>query len=174
MKLRRLPLFDIMFVLLLMLLAFSRAQAQAPAATYTAYLPLVVSSPSSIADQVLEATNALRARAGCAPLSLAPALTRAAQEHSAEMARHGYISHTGLNGSSPQQRARATGYVGLAGWENVAAGYTTPAAVVAGWEASPGHRANMLNCELREVGIGMAENNASDYGFFWTQAFGRP
>jgi uncharacterized protein YkwD len=174
MKLRRIPLFDIAFVLLLMLLAFSHANAQAPAAAHTAYLPLVVASPPTYAEQVLQATNALRAQAGCKPLSIAPALMQAAQGHSAEMATHDFVSHTGLDGSSPQQRAQATGYAGLAGWENVAAGYPTAAAVVSGWQASPGHRANMLNCDLKEVGIGMAENEASDYGVYWTQAFGRP
>lgn len=156
------------------LLAFARAHAQTPAATYSAYLPLVVSSSPSIAEQVIQATNSLRSQAGCPALRLAPALALAAQAHSADMAQHNYISHTGLDGSSPEQRAKATGYAGLAGWENVAAGYQTPADVVAGWEASPGHRANMLNCQLTEIGIGMAENDASDYGFYWTQAFGQP
>lgn len=174
MKLRRIPLFDTAFVLLLILLAFSRAHAQAPAAAHSAYLPLVVASPPTIAEQVIQATNALRAQAGCAPLTLAPALMRAAEAHSAEMAAHDYVSHTGLDGSSPQQRALATGYAGLAGWENVAAGYSTAAAVVQGWQASPGHRANMLNCDLREVGVGMAENDAGSYGVYWTEAFGRP
>ena len=126
MKLRRIPLFDIAFVLLLILLAFSRASVQA-AAPYTAYLPLVVAAPPTYAEQVLQATNALRAQAGCKPLAIAPALMRAAEGHSAEMAAHDYVSHTGLNGSSPQQRALATGYAGLAGWENVAAGYPSAA-----------------------------------------------
>lgn len=174
MSLRRLPLFDIAFVLVLVLLAFGRAHAQTPAATYTAYLPLVVSSSLSIAEQVLQATNTLRGQAGCGALHLAPALAQAAQSHSVDMAQHNYISHTGLDGSTPEQRAKATGYAGLAGWENVAAGYETPAAVVAGWASSPGHRANMLDCQLTEIGIGMAENHASDYGFYWTQTFGRP
>lgn len=170
----RLPLFDIALVLLLVLLAFGRAYAQAPAAAYTVYLPLVRTSGLSTTEQVLQATNALRAQAGCPALTLAPALTQAAQGHSDDMAAHDQLSHAATDGSTPQQRAQHAGYAGIAGWENIAAGYQTPAAAVAGWEASSDHRANMLNCALTQIGIGVAENDASAYRFYWTQAFGRP
>jgi uncharacterized protein YkwD len=44
--------------------------------------------------------------------------------------------------------------------------------VVSGWMASPGHRANILNCRLRNVGIGYGESSGSAYGTYWVQDFG--
>ena len=48
--------------------------------------------------------------------------------------------------------------------ENVAAGYSTPAAVVRAWMNSKGHRANILNGRYTEIGVG-------NVGKFWTQTF---
>ncbi len=45
-----------------------------------------------------------------------------------------------------------TGYTYAA--ENIAAGYTTPAAVVQGWMTSPGHRENILALDVWELGVG--------------------
>jgi uncharacterized protein YkwD len=39
---------------------------------------------------------------------------------------------------------------------------------------SPGHRANILNCRLRQLGVGYASNSASTYRTYWTQDFGTP
>jgi len=39
---------------------------------------------------------------------------------------------------------------------------------------SPGHRANILNCALKEIGVGYATDSASRYGVYWTQDFGTP
>ena len=54
--------------------------------------------------------------------------------------------------------------------------HTTAAEVVAGWynETPPndGHRRNILNCALTEIGVGYANNSASQYGTYWTQDFG--
>ena len=47
---------------------------------------------------------------------------------------------------------------------------TAPAAVVRAWMASPGHRANILNCRLRHLGVGVALSRGQ---LWWTQDFGR-
>jgi uncharacterized protein YkwD len=50
-------------------------------------------------------------------------------------------------------------------------GYRTPAAVMAGWMDSDGHRANILNCDFEAIGVGLArDSNGTAY---WTQVFGR-
>jgi uncharacterized protein YkwD len=36
--------------------------------------------------------------------------------------------------------------------------------------ASPGHRANILNCTYRDIGVGYATGGS--YGTYWTQTFG--
>jgi uncharacterized protein YkwD len=122
-------------------------------------------------DEVLALTNAERAKVGCAALRLNTALRTAARNHSTDMARNNYFSHTGRNGSSPGDRMRAAGYDTSRGWaENIAAGYRTPAAVMDGWMNSTGHRNNILNCNLRALGVGAARVGTGQ--IYWTQAFG--
>jgi uncharacterized protein YkwD len=54
--------------------------------------------------------------------------------------------------------------------ENIAKGYRSAEAVVRGWMNSPGHRRNILNCDARSMGVGVAVRNNEP---FWTQDFGR-
>ena len=123
------------------------------------------------ADQVLALVNAHRVQAGCVPLVQNGHLQIAAQKHSAEMASLSRFSHRGVNGFNSQQRASAAGY-GARVVENIAAGQQGPREVVADWMASPGHRRNILNCNARSTGIGIAEGGR--YGVYWTQKFGGP
>ncbi|XVQ12060.1 CAP domain-containing protein [Spirillospora sp. CA-255316] len=113
-------------------------------------------------------TNKERAKEGCAPLRIDARLVTAARRHSADMAANDYFDHTSRNGDSPWKRMEAAGYPSP-GAENIAKGYGTAAAVVAGWMKSPGHRANILNCKLRAIGVGMASGSG---GPWWTQDFG--
>jgi hypothetical protein len=50
MKQRHGPLFDLVFVLLFVLLAFGRTHAQAPAAAFTLYLSLAMTPAPSTVD----------------------------------------------------------------------------------------------------------------------------
>jgi uncharacterized protein YkwD len=40
------------------------------------------------------------------------------------------------------------------------------------WMNSAGHRANILNCDLRNIGVGLAYN--AKHTPYWTQDFGTP
>ncbi|MFN2323641.1 MAG: CAP domain-containing protein, partial [Trueperaceae bacterium] len=51
--------------------------------------------------------------------------------------------------------------------ENVAAGYPSVDAVMAGWLGSDGHCANLMNPGFTEFGAG-------ESGRYWTQGFARP
>lgn len=130
------------------------------------------------ACQVVVLTNKERAAGGCPPLEVSPQLAAAALAHSEDMALNDFFSHTGLDGTTFVDRIEATGYDWWAVAENIAAGYPTPERVVAGWMASPGHRANILNCELTEIGVGyyFLENDtgAETYRHYWTQDFATP
>ncbi|MGM1063342.1 CAP domain-containing protein [Saccharothrix sp. Mg75] len=119
--------------------------------------------------KVVELTNAERAANGCPALTADDRLGRAARAHSADMAARNYFSHTSLDGRSFVDRVKAAGHPGP-GAENIAAGQRTAEAVVKGWMESPGHRANILNCELKTLGAGMARGGS--YGTYWTQNFG--
>ncbi|MFB4313571.1 CAP domain-containing protein [Actinomadura sp. 21ATH] len=113
-------------------------------------------------------TNKERAAKGCPALRIDARLVRSARAHSRDMAANDYFSHTSRNGDSPWKRMEEAGYPSP-GAENIAKGYPTAAAVVEGWMNSPGHRANILNCDLRAIGVGMATGGGGPY---WTQNFG--
>ncbi|MFC9294253.1 CAP domain-containing protein [Streptomyces sp. NPDC057011] len=124
-------------------------------------------APTGAAAEVLALVNQERAAAGCPALTVNAKLTKAAQDHSADMAAHNTMSHTGSDGSDPGQRITRAGYAWQTYGENVAYGYSTAAKVMEGWMNSPGHRANILNCSFKEIGIGLAQP-----GQYWTQDFG--
>ncbi|MFI0353170.1 CAP domain-containing protein [Actinomadura sp. 9N407] len=124
---------------------------------------------ASTAGQVVSLTNAERAKHGCRPLTLDGRLQNAAQRHSADMAARGFFSHTSPEGKSPGDRITAAGYRWSTYGENIAAGQPTPSSVVSAWMKSPGHRANILNCSFRHIGIGLARKGGTPN---WTQVFG--
>ncbi|WUJ02040.1 CAP domain-containing protein [Streptomyces sp. NBC_00391] len=117
--------------------------------------------------RVLTLVNAEREKAGCSPVTVDSKLTKAAQDHSQDMADHTNMSHTGSDGSSMSDRLARVGYRFSTAGENVAAGYGTADTVMDGWMNSPGHKANILNCAFKEIGIGLAGP-----GNYWTQNFG--
>ncbi|MGW0839696.1 CAP domain-containing protein [Streptomyces sp. NPDC002787] len=125
------------------------------------------SADSGPTARVLALVNAERQKAGCAPVTENAKLTKAAQNHSQDMADHQNMSHTGSDGSSMTDRLARVGYAYRSAGENVAAGYGTADSVMDGWMNSPGHRANILNCGFKEIGIGLAQP-----GNYWTQNFG--
>ncbi|MFD8493743.1 CAP domain-containing protein [Amycolatopsis sp. NPDC059657] len=122
---------------------------------------------SSLGDQVVSLVNKERAKVGCKPLGNDSRLALAAQRHSDDMSKRNYFSHTSLDGSDFGQRAVRAGYPNPAA-ENIAMGYTSAAQVMQGWMASDGHRHNILECSLKNVGVGVATQ-----GWYWTQDFGR-
>ncbi len=101
-------------------------------------------------------------------------LEEAAQGHSTSMAENDFFSHTGLDGSTPGDRIRATGYIWHSYGENIAAGYGDAQAAMDGWMASPGHCANVMGAGFTEMGAAMASDSASRYGLYWTQDFAMP
>jgi uncharacterized protein YkwD len=101
------------------------------------------------------------------PLALDARLTLAAQVHADDMHARGTMSHTGSDGSNPGVRIARTGYVGATWGENVAAGYPSVDAVMAGWLGSDGHCANLMNPAFTEFGAG-------ESGRYWAQVFARP
>lgn len=116
------------------------------------------------AAEVFRLVNVQRVQAGCTELRADTQLTAAAQLHSEDMSANNYMSHTSKDGRSASDRASAQGYSAFSG-ENVAKGYRSAADVMDGWMNSPGHRANILNCESVALGVGVS-------GDAWTQVFG--
>jgi serralysin len=131
---------------------------------------------STFVDQVLVLTNQFRAQNGLAPLKANLELNAAAQGHSEDMANQDYFDHIGKDGSKPWDRAKAVGYEARTMGENIAAGQITPESVVQAWIDSPGHRANMLNANFTELGVGYMyldnDTGLVNYYSYWTQLFG--
>ncbi|WP_410637543.1 CAP domain-containing protein [Amycolatopsis sp. lyj-346] len=120
----------------------------------------------SAAAQVITLVNDERAKAGCAPLAEEPHITKAAQDYSDQMSAEKFFSHTSPDGTTFDQRIKNAGYP-KPGAENIARGQTSAAQVMESWMNSEGHRANILNCTLKKIGVGV-----TTAGWYWVQNFG--
>ncbi|WP_326560445.1 CAP domain-containing protein [Micromonospora sp. NBC_01796] len=139
----------------------SRTPSRAPKATS--------GGADSREAQVVEIVNQERAANGCSSVSMNNKLAEAARLHSEDQAAHDKMSHDGSDGSSFVDRAKEAGYNNPMS-ENVAMGYASPTAVMDGWMNSQGHRTNILNCDAKAIGVGIAANSAGR--LYWTQMFG--
>jgi uncharacterized protein YkwD len=120
-----------------------------------------VSTLSAQEQSLLAAINAARAANGAPPLRIGARLQRAADAHSAAMARSGSFTH-----GNWFRRLRAHGVRGRTLGETIAWGVGidgTAQAIVAMWLASPPHRATMLRPGFRRVGVGIAVGRMSGY-----------
>ncbi|MFL6141931.1 MAG: CAP domain-containing protein [Labedaea sp.] len=110
--------------------------------------------------------NAARVENGCLALKVDAMLTAAAVAHSADMAARDYFSHTTPEGVTFDKRILEAGYP-TPGAENIAQGQDSAEEVMDAWMKSKGHRANILNCQLTTIGVGLDTN-----GWYWSQDFG--
>lgn len=98
---------------------------------------------------------------------LHPRLVRAAREHSQDMIKRDYFSHyTKGSGLDPGQRLDRVGYNWRIYAENIAYGsgaHGEPDSIMNAWMNSDGHRRNILNGKLREIGIGEVTGEFSGY-----------
>ena len=150
----------------------SEAEAEAPAVDAETE-PAPVARAAVPADPTAEAAvlalvNEARVDAGCGALTADPALAAVARAHSADMRDRDYFSHTSPEGLSPFDRAERAG-IDYSRAENIAFGQADATAVMEAWLESPGHRANILDCDLTKLGVGVAEGPG---GPWWTQLFG--
>lgn len=111
-------------------------------------------------------------------------LTGTAQGHSEDMVARNYFEHTTPTGEDFQTRITASGYMPHGDayeiGENIdtaTLSLSTPAAAVNAWMNSPDHRANILNGEFRETGVGIAAAAPAYFaegeaGATYTQDFG--
>jgi uncharacterized protein YkwD len=133
-----------------------------------------VRSLATIVDTVFLLTNRERARASLTPLRRNPELARAAQLQAEQMAAAGKLGHEVAGSRYPtlSSRLRLVGYQYRAVGENVAEGYTSGAALMAGWMTSAPHRANILSARYTETGVGMARSKSGRT--YHAQVFARP
>lgn len=134
-------------------------------------------------QKVLETINQARTQprqcgtqafASTTPLSWNATLATSAETHSRAMANLNFFDHKDREGRTPGDRAELAGYSAHQIGENIAAGHDSAGQVVAGWLASPGHCANLMNPNFQELGAAYAHDPKSDAGIYWTAMFGAP
>ena len=120
------------------------------------------------AQAVLDLVNKERVKRGVNPLVLSEDICQKADIRAKELTV--LFSHTRPDGrdcfsifGSKQGK--------IYGGENIAAGSSTPEAVVNQWMSSPGHRENILNGKYRYLGVGYAYDGSSEYAHYWVQLF---
>lgn len=133
----------------------------------------VNSTPDEQANLILAAVNNARAAQGLCALTLNGQLNAAALAHSQDMANTDTLTHTGSNGSTPEQRIANAGYSGAtATGENVLSRFDVNAqGAYDQWWNSPPHQANMLNRLFTDIGISYAGPSTSG-AYYYTMVLG--
>ena len=149
---------------LLIALLISIPAARAQTACADAKLEPAAGNGDQIGGAILCLLNEERASRGLRPLDDESRLLKAARRHSADMVKRRYFDHDSPDGGTMIDRAKAAKYVPRdKSWkvaENLAWGsgsYGSARHVVASWMKSAPHRRNILDDELRHVGVGIAE-----------------
>jgi uncharacterized protein YkwD len=132
----------------------------------------ITPTPDNLADAnaaILCLVNAERAdNGGLPPLANNPQLQKAAEGMAGRMVAEQFFSHETPDGKTVVDRIEPTGYIPSSDdWvvgENLAWGsgaLSTPQAIVNGWMNSPGHRANMLAADYKDIGLAAAMGSPS-------------
>ena len=126
-----------------------------------------VQQNGSYAQQVLNLVNAERAKHNLAPLKLSSSVNKVAQAKADDMKKNNYFDHNSPTYGSPFNMLKSFGVSYKTAGENIAKGQKTPQAVVNAWMNSEGHRANILNKNFKELGVGYTGGSSP----YWVQMF---
>ena len=110
---------------------------------------------------------------GTTPLILNELLNQAAQMHAEDMANQRYFSLVSLDGKTSHDRVIASGYVGQAYIENIAAGQEEARNSFEQWRNSAVQCEYMLSNNFNELGVGFVSQPNSQFKFYWVQTFAR-
>ncbi|MHB8856496.1 MAG: CAP domain-containing protein [Bellilinea sp.] len=130
-------------------------------------------------QRVVELVNIERVNAGLPPLKRNDQLDLAVRDHTRDLVEDDYFAHDTMDWVNGELKSVCGPFTRMnlyyTGWsiagENLAAGYSTPEAVVQGWMSSSGHRDNILNPKFKEIGVGYYQG-AAKYTYYWGQDFG--
>ncbi|KYH29150.1 MULTISPECIES: CAP domain-containing protein [Clostridium] len=130
------------------------------------------STISAEANKVIELVNAERSKNGLAPLKANAELSKVAVAKAQDMIDKNYFDHNSPTYGSPFDMMKKFGISYIAAGENIAYGQKTPSEVMNAWMNSSGHRANILNANFTEIGVGMVKK--ADGTPYWVQMFINP
>lgn len=129
-----------------------------PATAQPAPTPQHVRGPDTarIEVKLLAHVNVVRRQSGCRRLKARAGLHGSATAHSSAMAAQGSLSHQLPGEADLRDRLAAAGYrnAALMG-EVIAVGPMSPREALNRWLESPPHRALLLDCRMRLVGLGV-------------------
>lgn len=128
-----------------------------------------IEKSKDVGQQVMDLTNAERAKKGLSPLTWNWEVARVARYKSSDMRNKNYFSHQSPTYGSPFSMLESFGVSYRSAGENIAAGQTNPEEVVKAWMNSEGHRKNIMNPAYTEIGVGYVSGGS--YGHYWTQMF---
>src|SRR3989344_2929042 len=124
---------------------------------------------------VVDLTNEERADEAAVPLHRNSLLDEAARLKAEHMAKNSYFAHHSPDGVSPWYWFEKVGYTYAHAGENLAIHFTDSSAVVDAWMKSPSHRANIVNNNYTEIGVGTAKGTFDGFStVFVVQLFGTP
>ena len=107
-------------------------------------------APPELSAQLLLAVNDYRQQQGLTALQPDAALSALAQDHSALMAAQRQLSHAGFNSRFERSGRRLC-------VENLAFNHRQAASLLAAWQRSPEHHANLLQPQVQRVGIALVD-----------------
>lgn len=132
-------------------------------------------SSAITASNIISLTNASRQEYALAGLKENNILDIAAQAKADDMLARSYFSHNTPDGRTPWSFITAAGYDYLMAGENLAVNFTEAENVEDAWMNSPGHKANILNKNFEEIGIGISQGDYQGHAaIFVVQMFGVP
>ncbi len=128
--------------------------------------PTQTAQTAQIEVAIRQQINQVRQKNGLQPLQNNEKLAQVARKYSQQMAEKNFFSHTGIDGSTLQDRVNAGNIPYWMVGENLFRSKNIPqpvSAAVEGWLKSPGHRANILRSVFTETGVGVWRQGNSYY-----------
>lgn len=127
------------------------------------------------AVKVLEATNQVREKLNLPKLVSNDKLSNSAQAKAQDMFSKGYWAHNAPDGTTPWSFFQTAGYEYKFAGENLAKDFYNTDSLINAWMKSPTHKANIVNQNYSEIGIGVVNGQLNGYETtLVVQHFGSP
>lgn len=142
-----------------------------PSRSLQQFAPIQSASTAAMEEQVRQRINAIRQQQGLSELRQHAELAQVARSYSRRMAEQQFFAHQSPQGDTMVERVRSAGIRYFMLGENLFTSTNIPQpvpAAVTGWMNSPGHRANILQSEYRETGVGVWRQGNT---YYFTQLF---
>ena len=157
--------------------ATSAAATSAPGGTASA-ATCSFDENADFVTQLQTLINDERTSAGLSALSVNAQLTAAAEAHAAEMICNDYLSHIGLEGSTPEDRVREAGFSASLVLENLYALHPAyggnPQSAIDWWMGDADSREDLLNAYTTVVGIAYVTSDDSLLGGYFVVVSASP